>query len=178
MLALMGCAPLASLRPAGELQGAGRSYEVGAGYVALGPRPYVIEDWQYTGQVWGTLALSRSWELAAVGAFDEVAAAGGGALRWTPLHLHRFAAGTEVEIGYAWAGFALPIAAQPLDGLWLYTAPRVGTQGIHATPALPVGISLETLPGCMVRAEWQTSWAQFYAYQRRTHLAVGIAYAW
>jgi hypothetical protein len=138
----------------------------------------VIEDWQSVGQVWATLALSRSLELSGVGTFDATAVAGGGALRWTPLHLHRLAAGAELELGYAWAGLALPLATQPIDGLWLYTAPRLGTMGVHLTPALPFGVSLETLPGIMLRAEWQTSWAQFYAYQRRTHLALGLAYAW
>ncbi|HEV8247400.1 MAG TPA: hypothetical protein VGP93_16595 [Polyangiaceae bacterium] len=174
----VGCAPLANLRPAGELADNHRSYELGAAAVGLGPRPYVEEEWQLTGQVWGTLALSRWVELSAIGAFDNSGLAAGGALRWTPLSLHRVAAGGEVELGFAWAALALPVAVQPLDGVWLYTAPRLGNQGVYLTPAVPLGLSVQTFQGLMVRAEVDVSWADFLAYQRRTHLGFGLAYQW
>jgi len=175
---LFGCAPLASLRPAGGLWESDRSAEIGAGAVALGPRPYVIESWQPVGQVWGALRLDRSFELSAIGAFDEQAFAAGGALRWIPLRADRLAAGAEVEFGFAWAALALPIALRLSDGLWLYTAPRLGNMGIHLTPGLPGGLSLEIFDGWIVRAEAQLSWEEFLAYQRRVHLAGGMAYQW
>jgi hypothetical protein len=125
-----------------------------------------------------TLGLGRSFELSAVGAFDEHAFAAGGAVRFIPLRLRRLAAGAEAELGFAWAALALPIAVSPLTGLWLYTTPRLGNMGIHLTPGLPAGVSLELFDGWAVRAEAQVSWQEFLAYQRRVHLAGGVAYQW
>lgn len=174
--ACVGCAPLASLRPAGGLVESGRSFELGAGAVALGPRPYVIESWQPVGQVWGTLALSRWFELSTVGAFDEAGFAVGETLRWIPLRLDRLALGGELELGFAWAAVALPVALRLTDGVWLYSTPRLGNLGIHLTPGLPAGISVNVAGGLVLRAEAQVSWADFLAYQRRLHLAAGAAY--
>lgn len=177
-IAVLGCAPLASLRPAGGMAESHRSVEVGAGAVAFGPRPYVTETWQPVGQIWGTLGLSRWFELSAVGAFDEQAFAAGGALRWIPLRSNRVAAGAEVEVGFAWAALALPIAARLSDGFWLYSTPRLGSVGIHLTPGVPVGISADVADGLILRGEAQLSWEDFLAYERRFHLAGGIAYQW
>jgi hypothetical protein len=177
-LPALGCAPLASMRPAGELAGNDRSWEVGGAAIEFGPRPYVIESWQTVGQVWGTARLSSSIEVSAMATFDDSAAAAGGALRWTPVRLGPLAAGVEGEIGYSWAALSLPLGVKVVRPLWLYAAPRLGTQGIHLTPGVPVGISVETLPGLMLRGEAQLSWQEFQAYQRRLHLAVGLAYQW
>ena len=178
LLLATSCAPLASLRPAGELLAAGRSGEVGAAIVDLGPRPYVVEEWHRTGQAWGTWAVSRSVELSVLTAFDDSGMAGGGALRWTPLRVPWFALGGEVNLGYAWAAFAVPFAARPVERVWIYSAPRLGNQGVRLTPAVPLGVSIETLDGLMLRGEANVSWADFDAVQRRTHLAAGLAYQW
>jgi hypothetical protein len=175
-LATLGCAPLGYLRPAGELLTEDRSYEVGAGVVRLGPRPYVIEEWHTTGQAWVTAAVSRSVELTALGAFDDSGAAAGGALRWTPLHFQSFALGGEINLGYAWGALALPVAVRPVERLWIYTAPRLGNQGVRLTPVVPVGLSLRTVDALMLRGEASWSWADFQSYQRRLHLAAGVAY--
>jgi hypothetical protein len=171
-----GCAPLASLRPAGELAANDRSWEVGAGAVALGPRPHVTETWQGAGQIWGTAALDSSLELALIGAFDEKALAGGLALRWTPVRHGILAAAVEIELGYAWAALSFPLALRLAEPVTLYSAPRLGTQGVQLTPGIPAGISVETAPGWMLRGEAQLSWAEFLAYERRTHLALGLAH--
>ncbi len=175
---LTACAPISNMRPAGELLQRDRSAEVGAALTALGPRPYVQESWQYVGQLWATAVLSHSLELTGMGMFDDQAAAGGAALRWTPLKFEPLYAGTELEAGFAWAAISVPISLHAAAPLWLYGSPRLGTFGVHLTPALPLGLSVETLPGLVVRGEWQVSWEQFLAYQRRRHVGGGAASPW
>ena len=68
------------------------------------------------------------------------------------------------------------MAVQPIDGFWLYTAPRLGNQGVYATPAFPLGLSVRLFGGAVLRAEASLSYADFLAYQRRTHLGLGAAY--
>jgi hypothetical protein len=176
LLSTFGCAPLGYLRPPGELLASDRSFEVGAGAVRLGPRPYVIEEWHTTGQGWVTAAVSRSVELTALGAFDDSGAAAGAAVRWTPLHLRSFALGGEIDLGYAWGAVGLPIGVRPVQRLWIYSAPRLGNQGVRLTPVVPVGVSLRTVDALMLRGEASWSWADFQSYQRRLHLAAGLAY--
>lgn len=172
------CAPLADLRPAGQLAHRERSFEAGAGAVALGPRPYVMEEWQGAGQLWGGALLAQTLELGVLAAFDETAVAGGFALRWTPLQYDPLFAGAELQLGYAWAALSLPVSLRLAEPVFVYTAPRLGTQGVELTPGLPGGVAVEALPGYELRAEAQLSWAEFQAYQRRTHLALGLAHQW
>jgi hypothetical protein len=174
----LSCAPLASMRPAGELASNDRRWEVGGAAIGFGPRPYVIESWQTVGQIWGTARMSSSIDFSAIVTFDDSAAAAGGALRWTPLRLGPLAGGVEAEFGYSWAALSLPLGVRVAQPVWLYAAPRLGTQGIHLTPGVPAGISVETLAGLMLRGEAQLSWARFQAYERRLHLALGLAHQW
>ncbi len=172
------CAPVASMRPAGELLERQRTAELGVAMTGLGPRPYVVESWQYIGEMWGTVALGHDLEISGIGLLDDQAVAGGGAVRWTPLRPHPLAVGVEVEAGFAWAAFSLPFSLHVAPPFWIYSAPRLGNLGYYLTPSLPLGLSLETLPGLVLRAEAQISWEQFLAYQRRTHAAAGLAYQW
>jgi hypothetical protein len=175
---LASCAPLANMRPAGMLVERGRSAEVGAAVVELGPRPYVTETWQNTGQVWATWAASRRIEVTGIGFFDDKAAAGGGALRWTPIRAKPFFGAAEIEAGYAWGAVALPLSVELHERIWIYTAPRLGNMGAYAAPGIPAGVSIEPIDRIQVRGEIQFSWRQFDPFQRRTHIGVGVGYAW
>ncbi len=174
-LALIGCAPVASLRPASGLM-PGRSVEVGLGGAATSPRPFVEEEWHGVGQVWMLTDLSPELTLSAIGVFDTDAAALGGALRWNALRTSRFAGGVEAELGYAWAALSLPGAVRLFDQTWVYTAPRLGTWSTDAIFGLPGGVSARVYDGFVLRAEAQVSWQDFQRFNRRTHLAAGAAY--
>lgn len=173
-----GCAPLAVMRPAGVLVGRERSAEIGGGLVELGPRPYVEEKWQRVGQIWATWAASRKIELTGVGFFDEKAAAGGVALRWTPIQARPFFGATEIEMGYAWGAVSLPFSLALDELFFIYAAPRIGNMGAYWTPGIPAGVSMELVDQFQLRAEVQFSWRDFDPYQRRTHLGVAGVYAW
>jgi hypothetical protein len=174
---LLGCAPLASFRPPDAL-GPERQTEIGAGAVALSPRPYVDEPSALTGQLWATRKLASWLHVSAVGAFDDEALAAGLALQAVPVLTDLFAAGAEVELGYAWGAVALPMALRPSGWLSSYTAPRLGTLGDRLTPGIPGGVSVRVVDGFQLRAEVQVSWADFDAYQRRMHAGVAGVYAW
>lgn len=170
-----GCAPLASFRPpTGLLEQ--RSLEIGAGGVALSPRPYVQESWRGAGQVWGRGPVTEWLELGGVVAFDDEAALGGVTAQGRYARTDRFAGAVEVELGWAWGALALPVAVRLFDQSWLYASPRLGNYGDELTPGIPLGLSLRIWDGLMVRAEGQLSWAGFRYYNRRAHLGLALAY--
>ena len=170
-----GCAPFASFRPPNGLIEE-RSLELGAGGVAVAPRPYVQEGWSGAGQVWARGPLAEWLELGAVAAFDDEAALGGAFAQARYVRTDRFAGAVEVELGWAWGALALPVAVRLFDETWLYTSPRLGNLGDEVTPGLPLGLSVRVWDGLMVRAEGQVSWAAFRWYNRRVHLGLGVAY--
>jgi hypothetical protein len=174
-LPLLACAPVAVMRPASGVT-SGRCCEVGAAAARLGPRPYVDESAELTGQTWFTFEPERWLALSAIAAFDDSAAAGGLAARWNALRTSRVALGPEVELGYAWAATSLGFAVRPIADCWIYTAPRFGTLGATWAIGVPVGVSIGTLYGFGLRAEWQRSWADLLYYNRREHLAAGVFY--
>lgn len=176
-LALSGCAPLASLRPASGLPGE-RSAEAGVAFVRYSARPYVDEEAAHTGQVWFSVEPSEHVALSAVAAFDSAAAAAGAAVRWNALRSSRFALGPEVEFGYAWGAGSLGLALRTVGQNWIYAAPRVGNLGFDWAFGLPVGVSIDLSHGLALRVEAQLSWAEFAYYNRRLHLASGLAYQW
>jgi hypothetical protein len=169
------CAPLATLRPASGVPSA-HHMELGAAAVRLGPRPYVDEEAEDTGQVWYTLEPSRHFALSALAAFDEQAAAGGLAARWNAIRSSRFAFGPEVEAGYAWGAGALSAALRTVGQNWIYAAPRLYNIGFEWTFGAPVGVSVDCTHGFVLRGEVQVSWADFVYYNRRIHLAAGLVY--
>ena len=171
---LLGCSPIAGLRPASGLL-PDRRLEVGGGAAILGPRPFVEEPTRGTGQLWATGRVGQWITLSAIGAFDTSAFALGGAMRLNVLRWDRVAAGVEVEAGFAWAGASLPLALRLFDETWLYTAPRVGTRSYDWALELPVGLSVRVYGGWMVRAEYRVSWVDLDPYSRRHHAALGIA---
>lgn len=171
----VSCAPAATFRPASALQGE-QSIEMGAGAVVVTPRPYVQERYHGAGEVWVTGRVAPWLHLSGIGAFDPDAVAVGGAATSIPLRFDRFAGGVEVEAGYAWVAGALPLAVRVVDGVWLYTSPRLGTWGDALTPGIPVGVSIDLGPHFILRAEGQVSWADFKYYNRRFHGGLAAAY--
>lgn len=174
-LTLASCAPLASFRPApGLLEG--RDVELGAGGVAVSPRPFVQEDWRGAGQLWGSLAVTDWLMVSGILVADDQAVLGGGAARALLLRTDRFAGGVELELGWAWGALALPVAIRLFDESWLYASPRIGTLGDEITPGIPVGLSFRLHEGLFVRAEGQVSWARFSGFERRFHVGGAVAY--
>ena len=169
------CAPAGSFRPASALL-PNNTDEIGFGTVFVGPRPYVDEPTAVVGQAWGTHALGPSVHLSVVSAFDADALAGGLSLALLPLRNSRAAAGIEFELGYAWAGVALPMAARTVGGTWLYASPRLGTWGDRLTPGRPFGIDVQVVDALSARAECQLSWASFDPNYRRIHYGLALAY--
>jgi hypothetical protein len=174
---LVGCAPLAVLRPASGVL-PDRSSEVGLGLVQLGPRPYVDERAQVIGQLWATHEPSQNLALTVLTAFDDSAVAGGLAVRWTPLRTSRLALGPEIEFGHAWGAASLGFAIRTVGENWLYTAPRIGNVGFDWTLGVPIGASIDLTHGFVLRGEAQLSWGELKYYNRRVHLAGGLAYQW
>lgn len=171
------CAPLATLRPASGIPSE-RHLEAGAAVVRLSARPYVDEMPAYTGQVWFSMEPNRHWTLSAISAFDDNAAAGGFAARWNTVRSSRFAIGPEAELGFAWGAGALGMAVRTVGENWIYAAPRLGNIGFDWTFGVPAGVSVDLSHGFVLRAEAQLSWADFKYYNRRLHLASGLAYQW
>jgi hypothetical protein len=179
---MMACAPLAGLRPASGIM-PGRSVELGMGAAALSPRPYVQEDWRSAGQVWVSADTSPYWTLSGIAAMDRGAElkkslAIGGAARINTLRTDRLAGGVEGELGCAWIALSFPLALRALDETWIYSGPRLASFGSDVGFWLPLGVSARLYEGFMLRAEVQTSWADFKYYNRRTHLGAGVAYQW
>lgn len=175
MTGLAGCAPLASFRPASGLM-PGKRLEVGAGAVAVGPRPFVEESTQGAGQLWLMGDTSPLVTLSAIGAFDDDAFALGGALRLNAVRTGRFAGGVEGELGYAWAAISLPLAVRAFDQTWLYSAPRLGNWSDDPSFGVPLGASVRVYDGFVLRAEAQLSWQDFKYYNRRFTFGGGAAY--
>jgi len=176
-LVAVGCAPLASLRPAAAPM-PGRTMEVGVGGALVSPRPHVQEPWRGAGQLWLSGAVSDRLVLSALAFFDDQAAGGGGAARLVLVDVDRVRAGVEVELGWLWAAGALPMAVRLFDQTWLYASPRLGNLGDELTPGVPFGLSVRVHDGLSVRLEGQPSWADFDAHQLRFHGALGVAWQW
>jgi hypothetical protein len=172
---IVGCSPIANLRPASGLM-PGKKLELGGGVAALGPRPFVSEDWESSGQIWVTGNASPKITLSGITAFDTDALAAGAALRLNALSEDRVAGGIEGELGYAWAAVSRPFALRVFDQSFVYTAPRLGTWSTGPIFGMPLGVSLRVYEGFMIRAEAQISWQDFKYYNRRAHLAAGVAY--
>jgi hypothetical protein len=179
MLVCAACGPLATFRPASALLDSERTAEVGAGVVALSPRPYVEESTRVTGQLWGTLEAAEWLKLSAIGAFDDEAAVGGLEAMAVPLHTYRVAAGVGVEAGFAWAGISLPLAVRPFEPVWIYSSPALRTwgDGKEFLVGVPLGVSVSIASWLDVRAEAQVSWAEFKSYNRRVHYGLAAAHS-
>lgn len=171
------CAPLAEMRPAGGAL-PGKTYELGTAAVRLGPRPYVEESAARTGQLWLSADASRRFTFTGITAFDRNAAAFGVATRFHVVRADRVAFSTEVALGYAFGALVLPVAVRLFDQTWLYTSPRLGTFGRDLSFGAPVGISARIWDGFFLRSEAQVSWPDFKYYNRRVHLAFGVAAQW
>lgn len=173
--ALAGCAPAASFRPPiGMMED--RSLEIGAGGVAVAPRPYVQESWHGSGQAWVSGPVLDWLQLSGVLAVDADAVLGGAAAQARYVDADRLAAAVEVELGWAWGAIALPAAVRLFDETWIYVSPRIGNYGDEITPGIPLGVSVRVWDGWMLRAEGQVSWADFRYYNRRIHLGLALAY--
>lgn len=171
-----GCAPAASFRPAAPLL-EGQQFEVGAGAVAVSPRPYVqTDEWRGGGQAWGTWAAASWLELSLIAAADPEAALGGVAGRLRLFDADRFASAFDLELGFAWATVSLPIAVRLFDWTWIYATPAVGSWGRDVTVRGALGLSVRVVERLFVRVESQLNYPTLDAYQRRVHL--GAALAW
>ena len=177
LVATAGFAPLAEMRPASGTM-PGNTYEVGAGAVSLGKRPYVEETATTSGLLWFSGDVSKLVTLSGVGAFDTSAVGVGGAARLNAIRGDRAAAGIEGQVGYAWGAFLVPVALRVVDETWLYASPRLGTMSREPSFGIPAGISVRIVDGFMLRGEAQVSWQDFKYYNRRVHLALGAAYQW
>lgn len=174
--AALGCSPAANLRPMTPLPPTARA-EIGVGYTTVGPRPLQADEgWAHGGQIWGTWNAQTWLDIAVVGAFDDESGTAGLAVRWRALETDRVALGLGVELGAGWAGVQVPVAARLLDGVWVYTAPQLGTWGIDPTARVPVGIDVEVLDTLRVRTEAQLNYPAFDPYLRRLHLGVGLGW--
>jgi hypothetical protein len=169
------CAPAASFRPASALR-PGQTDEVGLGLAVVGPRPYVDEPSASVGEAWATHALAPQVRLSLVSAFDADALGAGFVLTLLPVQTPRVAAGVEFELGFAWAGVALPVAVRTVGQTWVYASPRLGSWGDRVAPAIPFGVDVHLLDTVSARAECQVSWASFEPNNRRVHYGVALAY--
>jgi hypothetical protein len=174
-LAGAACAPAASFRPASALR-PGQTDEVGLGVAVVGPRPYVDEPSPAVGQAWATHAFGPQVRLSLVSAFDADALGAGFVVTLLPLQTPRVTAGVEFELGFAWAGVALPLAVRTLGPTWVYASPRLGSWGDRVTPAVPFGLDVHVVDAVSARAECQVSWAAFDPNNRRVHYGVALAY--
>jgi hypothetical protein len=172
---LSACAPLGELRPASWML-PGRSMEVGAGVVHVFPRQWAEEPPSNTGMVWYSAEATRLVNLSVVSAFDTKALALGAALRFNVFRFDRFAAGAELQVGYAWAALVFPVATRLVDQTWIYASPRFGTIGRDLSFGAPVGLSVRVWNGLSTRGEVQASWQDLKSYNRRVHSAFGIAW--
>lgn len=174
---LSACAPLAEMRPAGGAIESNK-YELGTAGIRLGPRPYVEEDATRSGMLWLSADASRRFTFTGITVFDRAAAGFGLAARFHAVRADRFALSTELAAGYAFGAVALPVAVRLFDQTWLYANPRLGNIGRDLAPGVPLGISVRIWEGFFVRSEAQLSWADFKYYNRRLHLAFGVAAQW
>ena len=174
---ISACAPLGELRPASGMM-PGRSMEMGSGVVHVSPRQWVEEPPSNTGMLWYSADATKVVNLSVVSAFDTNALALGAAIRFNVLRFDRFAAGTELQVGYAWAALVFPLATRLFDQTWIYASPRFGTIGRDLSFGAPVGLSVRLWDGLSARGEVQTSWQDFKYYNRRIHSALGVAYQW
>jgi len=142
----------------------------------VSPRPYVMESYRRTAQVWASHEPSRVVGLTLLAAFDEEALALGGALRLRYLRTDRFAAATELELGYLWAAISAPFSVRLFDQTWIYAGPRLANWGLDPLFGVPIGASVRVYDGLMLRAEWQPSWQGFKYYNRRSHFGFAVAY--
>jgi hypothetical protein len=177
MMLGVGCAPLASLRPAAPF-GEGHDKEIGLGAAAVAPRRYVDEEWLHAGQMWFSVD-AKSWlRLSAISAFDAEAVAVGGGATARLVRADRFAGGVEAEVGYGWGALGIPMAVRLFDQTWVYSTPRVSNFGVDPALFIPVGASVHLYGGSFLRLEYQSSWAKFQAYNQRNHFAAGLAVQW
>ena len=77
-----------------------------------------------------------------------------------------------------WGAGSLGVAVRTLGNNWIYAAPRLGNIGFDWAFGIPAGVSVDLTHGFVLRAEAQLSWADFVYYNRRLHLASGLAYQW
>ena len=141
-----------------------------------GKRPYVDEPTRATGQLWASGLLGKRFTLSGVGAFDDKAAALGGALRFDYLRTGRVGLGVEAQLGWAWLGLTLPAAVRLFDQTWIYAGPRFAPRFQEWMLDLPVGVTTRVYDGLMIRAEYHATWIDLDYYSRRHHLALGVAY--
>jgi hypothetical protein len=174
LLASAGCAPVAGFRPPAPLL-PDRSVELGAGGVALSPRPYVQEPWRGAGQLWAAGPISKRFDLGAVAAFDLDGAAVGATLRLHVSTHDRFALAVDTELGWGWISLSVPLGVRLFDETWLYTAPRLFNWGQRPAVAVPVGLSVRIADGFFLRAEAQAVWPDLSPYQRRWIFGLGAA---
>jgi hypothetical protein len=177
LLPIAACAPLGSFRPASALSG-DRSWELGLGAVAVGPRPYVDEDWKQAGQAWLSTRATPWLNVSAISAFDPRAAALGVGAVALPIRGSRFIGGVEGELGYGWGALALPAALRLFEQNWIYASPRVGNFGIYPSVGVPLGLSLHVRKGAFLRIEYQATWVELRAYNFRSHLGAAMAVQW
>ncbi len=154
----------------------GRSIEVGAGAAMITKRPYVSEPARGAGQVWVSGEPTRWLSLSGVTAFDTGAAGVGGAVRINYLRTPDIVLGAEGEGGFAWIGGSLPLSVRLFDQTWLYAAPRISNWGIDPIFGVTGGVSTRIYGGFILRAETQSSWQGFKAYNYRQHFGLAAAY--
>ncbi|MGZ3474604.1 MAG: hypothetical protein ACXWUG_10030 [Polyangiales bacterium] len=177
LLLATACAPLGDLRPGfGMIEQ--RTFEVGAGGVRVGPRPYVTEPATESGVAWFSASPTPLFTFSGIGVFDKSVASVGAAVRWNALRFDRFGGGLEVQAGYGWGALTLPLAVRIVDQTWIYTTPRFGNIGRYLSFSEAAGVSVRVYGGFQLRGEVQSSWQDFQYYNRRTHVAIGAAYQW
>jgi hypothetical protein len=169
-----GCAPLATLRPAAPLL-CGRTFEVGAGVVALSSKPYAPEPWRGAAHLWLDGRVTRWLDVGGVASADLSGAAAGATARAHLVTTGRFALSADAELGWAWGALAVPVAVRLFDETWLYAAPRFGNFGGRPTLGIPAGLSVRITGATFVRVEAQVSWPDLSPYERRVHVALAVA---
>ncbi len=107
---------------------------------------------------------------------DTEAVLGGIAARLRVLDLDRFAGAVDIEGGYGWVTFSLPLAVRLFGHTWLYGAPEVGTWGVDATVRAVLGASIHVAGGWFVRLESQLNYPKLDPYLRRVHLGLAVAF--
>jgi hypothetical protein len=63
-----------------------------------------------------------------------------------------------------------------VDEVWLYAGPRLANWGLDPLFGAPVGASVGIYGGLHLRGEWQRSYQDFKAYNRRDHFGIAAAY--
>lgn len=166
--AFWACAPPSSFRSMSvDLD---RPSEFGAGYTYAAPFPGADPGCELGllgcegggVQLWYQHRLGRRVTLGGNLFGAGPSGIGGGLLtRFHLVEAERFRFGTDVDVGFLWAGVSLPLAARVAPDLWVYTAPTVQVSNIQFA-RFPLGLGFGATESMWLHGEGSLGWNPNY----------------